>query len=350
MKYLSCSRPVPDTRRDMSLKGQIFSPLRLAAVLLLEAALVINALPSLALADDNELEQLEEAAISAGEEYQNAQEELDKLNEQIEENEARITEIEEQLPEHREKCAEAIRSSYKMQQGQPGLVALLLSAEDFNEFLTMAGYLDSMNKSNIDDIEQLVEMQDELKQTRSDLEQQRADVEKKADQAREAADEAEKAAEAARKKALENAAAAEAAYKAQQEAQKQSQQESQQSPQSNDQANDIPQVSEPQPSAPSGNTSGDWIYVGASTYGIGDGFLWGTTASGDIVTPTSMGVAMKTVPLGTTIEITYNGRTCTAVVNDRGPFVGGREIDLQPAVANALGFSGVGTVGYRIIG
>ena len=304
----------------------------------------MGAMPSLANADENELEKLEEAAISAGEEYQKTQDELDALNKQIEENETRISEIEAQLPERREKCAEAIRTSYKMQQGQPGLVALLLSAEDFNEFLTMAGYLDSMNKSNIDDIEQLVEMEDELKQTRADLEKQRADAEEKAAQARDAAAEAEKTAEAARKKATENAAAAEAAYKAQQEAQAAG---------TNEQPNnngDVPAVSEPEPSKPSGNTSSEWIYVGASTYGIGDGFLWGTTASGDIVTPTSMGVAMKTVPLGTTIEITYNGRTCTAVVNDRGPFVGGREIDLQPAVASALGFSGVGTVGYRIIG
>ena len=58
---------------------------------------------------------------------------------------------------------------------------------------------------------------------------------------------------------------------------------------------------------------------------------------------------MRTVPLGTTIEISYHGKTVTAVVNDRGPFVGDRQIDLQPAVAHALGFDGVDTVGYRII-
>jgi len=96
--------------------------------------------------------------------------------------------------------------------------------------------------------------------------------------------------------------------------------------------------------------SGDFTYVGASTYGEGDGFMYGTTASGDIVTPGSMGVAMKEMPLGTVIEIEYNGTTVTAVVNDRGPYVTGREIDLQPAVAHALGFDGVDTVGYRVVG
>lgn len=92
-----------------------------------------------------------------------------------------------------------------------------------------------------------------------------------------------------------------------------------------------------------------YTYVQASMYGEGDGFMYGTTASGDTVTPTSMAVAMKTMPLGTKIQLTYNGTTVTAVVNDRGPYVAGREIDLQPAVAHALGFSGVGTVGYKVV-
>jgi rare lipoprotein A len=96
--------------------------------------------------------------------------------------------------------------------------------------------------------------------------------------------------------------------------------------------------------------SGDFEYVDASMYGEGDGFMYGTTASGDTVTPTSMGVAMRTMPLGTVIEITYGGNTVRAVVNDRGPFVGDRQIDLQPAVAHALGFDGVGTLGFRVVG
>lgn len=92
-----------------------------------------------------------------------------------------------------------------------------------------------------------------------------------------------------------------------------------------------------------------YTYVEASMYGEGDGCMGSATASGEIVTSTSMAVAMKTMPLGTVIQLTYNGNTVTAVVNDRGPYVGNRQIDLQPAVAHALGFSGVGTVGYKIV-
>ncbi|MDD5800731.1 MAG: septal ring lytic transglycosylase RlpA family protein [Coriobacteriales bacterium] len=92
-----------------------------------------------------------------------------------------------------------------------------------------------------------------------------------------------------------------------------------------------------------------YTYVQASTYGEGDGCMYSATASGAQVTPTSMAVAMKTMPLGTTIQLTYNGKTVTAVVNDRGPYVGNRQIDLQPAVAHALSFDGVGTVGYKVV-
>lgn len=332
----------------MSHEPRTIRPARVAVATLVALALTTGTVPAPALAD-GELERLEEAAIAAGEEYQAAQDELDEINGRIAENEERIAEIEEQLPEARERCAEAIRSSYKMQQSQPGLVALVLSAEDFNDFLTMVGYLDSANRANLDDMQELAELEEELEQTSESLEAQRAAAEDKAEAAEQAYEEAQAATEAARAKAAEHAAESKAAY----EAQKAAEQDGQGAGDEGGQEGQPPAVSEPEPSQPSGGgsqSSGDWIYVGASTYGIGDGFLWGTTASGDIVTPTSMGVAMKTMPLGTTIEITYNGRTCTAVVNDRGPFIAGREIDLQPAVAEALGFSGVGTVGYRVVG
>ena len=89
----------------------------------------------------------------------------------------------------------------------------------------------------------------------------------------------------------------------------------------------------------------------ASYYGIGDGFMGGTTANGEKVTETSMGIAMLNVPFGTRVEIRYGGRSVIAYVNDRGPYAHGRVIDMQPAVARALNFLsvGVGTVQYRFL-
>ena len=56
------------------------------------------------------------------------------------------------------------------------------------------------------------------------------------------------------------------------------------------------------------------------------------------------GVANRTLPCGTRVTFDYGGRTVNAVVDDRGPFVGGREWDLNQNTAGALGFGGVGSV------
>ncbi len=57
-----------------------------------------------------------------------------------------------------------------------------------------------------------------------------------------------------------------------------------------------------------------------------------------------LGVANRTLPCGTTVSFRYNGRSVTATVDDRGPYVGGRDWDLNQNTAAALGFGGVGTV------
>jgi rare lipoprotein A len=56
------------------------------------------------------------------------------------------------------------------------------------------------------------------------------------------------------------------------------------------------------------------------------------------------GVANLSLPCGAKVTFRNNGRTVTAVVDDRGPYVGGREWDLNQNTAAALGFGGVGTV------
>jgi hypothetical protein len=58
----------------------------------------------------------------------------------------------------------------------------------------------------------------------------------------------------------------------------------------------------------------------------------------------SLGVASRDLPCGTKVSFRYGGRSVTAVVDDRGPYVGGRDWDLDQDTASALGFAGVGTV------
>ena len=351
---------------------------RHAAVAAITAALVASSVPVAAFAEDTDLESLQNAAIAAGEQYDQAQQELDSLQQQIDDNEARIEEIEDQLPELKANASNAIATSYKIHQDQNSLLALLLSADTFNDFITQLAYLNHIVGNATNDMNDLVAAQQELTQKQAELSQQKADEEAKVQAAKDAYDSANAAIEAAKEKAMENAAAQEAAYEAEQakgqqdatvteiqeatqdsssDSSAQTSTQAQETSSQSQQQDTSSQSSAPQASAPASSSSSSssaapaasYTYVEASMYGEGDGLMYGTTASGDTLTPTSMGVAMKTMPLGTIIELTYNGRTVTAVVNDRGPYSGNRQIDMQPAVASALGFSGVGTVGCRVV-
>jgi rare lipoprotein A (peptidoglycan hydrolase) len=71
----------------------------------------------------------------------------------------------------------------------------------------------------------------------------------------------------------------------------------------------------------------------------------GSTACGFHAT---YGVAHKSLPCGTKVRFALNGRTVTATVDDRGPYIGGREWDLNQNTAAALGFGGVGAVWVHV--
>jgi rare lipoprotein A len=68
------------------------------------------------------------------------------------------------------------------------------------------------------------------------------------------------------------------------------------------------------------------------------------TASGEAFNPNAMTCAHKRHPFGSTLRVRAGGKSVTCRVTDRGPFVRGRVIDLAPAAARALGFSGLARV------
>ena len=90
-----------------------------------------------------------------------------------------------------------------------------------------------------------------------------------------------------------------------------------------------------------------WHTAKASWYG--PGFYGNQTADGTLYTETILLVAHKTLPLGTKVAISYNGRTVVVPVKDRGPYIEGRDFDLSNGLATALGFSGVQTIRWAIV-
>ena len=86
----------------------------------------------------------------------------------------------------------------------------------------------------------------------------------------------------------------------------------------------------------------------ASFYGSESG---SRTASGQRMNSNAMTAAHRTLPFGTFVEVTNTrtGRSVIVRINDRGPFVRGRVIDLTPAGASALGFSGLAPVTLTVM-
>jgi rare lipoprotein A len=86
----------------------------------------------------------------------------------------------------------------------------------------------------------------------------------------------------------------------------------------------------------------------ASVYG----YEGGTTASGERVATGGLTAAHRTLPFGTMVRVTNDrtGRSVVVRINDRGPFISGRVIDLTPAAASALGFSGLASVTLDVVG
>lgn len=193
-----------------------------ALALLLAGALV----PCSALADadapEADLSELQERIESSGAAFDEATAKAAELEQQAAENQKRIDEVQAQLPDQREKASAAINASYKMHQDTPGLLGLVLSSNDFNEFLTTITYLNAVEDHNVDQVQRLADLQEELDRNQSELdqklseaEQQKKEAETALQEAKAAREEAQRQAEEKARREAEEAAAAVAAAQAQ---------------------------------------------------------------------------------------------------------------------------------------
>ena len=94
-----------------------------------------------------------------------------------------------------------------------------------------------------------------------------------------------------------------------------------------------------------GSTSGGHSFSGvASFYGNESGTK---TASGQRFNQNAMTAAHRTLPFGTKLRVTHRGQSVIVTINDRGPFIKGRVLDLSTGAARAVGLTGAG-VGHVI--
>jgi rare lipoprotein A len=92
-------------------------------------------------------------------------------------------------------------------------------------------------------------------------------------------------------------------------------------------------------------------HLGGNQVGLASIYSGGRTANGETASASHMTAAHRSLPFGTMVRVTNRntGRSVVVRINDRGPFVHGRVIDVTPAAAHQLGFSGLAPVALSVV-
>lgn len=310
----------------------------------------------------------------------------EELQEQIDEATQGVMDAQAAAQAGRNKLGVYATQEYKT--GGISLVKVLLESQSISDLVNNMQYFDAIQEDQArqiaeqkqleatfnDALDDLNKKKDEQVKAISDAEAKQTEAQQVVAQATAHLSDAQASAEAARLAELQKQAEA---LKAQQEAQSQTEQSSAEestgaAEKAEESGNSAASNSGNQSSnssnssssnnSNSSNTSSGWQSGVVSAYGsTSDGTLGAHTATGAIVSESSMGVAVPmSMPnyrsyFGRSVEISYGGRTVVAVVNDCGGLGGGsRALDLQPGVWKALGASscfdwGVRTVSYRFL-
>lgn len=150
-------------------KRQTFVATCLTAILCATLVPMPHAFAEASTSTQKQADELVQEIEESAKKYQEATAMVDELAYQIAESEARVSEIEQALPEQRDKAAASIKQLYIFQQSSPGLLELLLSAEDFNDFITALQYIDAIHDRNTTQVNNLQYMYDDLVQTQAEL-------------------------------------------------------------------------------------------------------------------------------------------------------------------------------------
>ena len=314
----------------------------------------------------------------------------EELQDQIDEATQGVMDAQAAAQAGRNKLGVYATQEYKT--GGISLIKVLLESQSISDLVNNMQYFDAIQEDQArqiaeqkqleatfnDALDDLNKKKDEQVKAISDAEAKQTEAQQVVAQATAHLSDAQAAAEAARLAELQKQAEA---LKAQQEAQSQTEQSSAEestgaAEKAEESGNSAASNSGNQSSSGSSNnsnssssnnsnssnTSSGWQSGVVSAYGsTSDGTLGAHTATGAIVSESSMGVAVPmSMPnyrsyFGRSVEISYGGRTVVAVVNDCGGLGGGsRALDLQPGVWKALGASscfdwGVRTVSYRFL-
>lgn len=335
------------------------------------------------------LDDAEQRMAGVADDYSAIKQEVAQLQERIDEISAQAMDAQQGVIEGRESLGKTAAYEYRSGGAAQSLLVLVLEARDFSELIRNLAYLESVMQYHADEIEEQKQRSAQFEKLIADLNFQKDEQGKKLEELEAKRTEAESVVSDANSK-LSNAQSDQATRleALRQQAEQLAAAEGATEPVLDEGADTIgredvvdagtspqpnpdpdPPSTQPTPSPdPEPEQKPDpgisWSTGVASAYGGStDPYTPnpGTTATGAVCDDYSMGVA---IPMswpnywqyfGRTVEISYNGQTVLATVNDTGGMGGGsRSLDLQPGVWKAFGYSscldwGLRTVSYRFL-
>ena len=301
--------------------------------------------------------EMEQSLATAMEALERASEELQRTEEEIAETEAVVEQIEEDIAHNREVLA--ARADFMYRSGPLAYFEMIFAAQNLSEFTSVLQIADRLASNDAQVLEELQVQTAELEAILDELDELR-------DQ-QEAIEAARRADANSAQRILDeqkvyvnslNARVREALQRQQEEENRRAATRAAAPSGSNRESGSSERSSSGSSSSSgSGGSSssgggGDYVATGMTFSGIGSWYQVGTrTANGEAFNPDAMTAAHQTLPFGTLVRVTFRGNSVVVRINDRGPFTGGRVIDLSRGSARAIGLysAGIGTVTVEVV-
>ncbi|HEV2755916.1 MAG TPA: septal ring lytic transglycosylase RlpA family protein [Actinomycetota bacterium] len=270
------------------------------------------------------------------------------LDERIEHVSAEIGALELELrdredatDEARDAFVERAVAAYK--NGGTSRLALLLSAENVTDLITYAEVTNEIAEADAEAIDTLLAAEESAESARDDLDRRKEALIAAEAEAAAVAEETELA--LAERNTLLADLSAEV-----EELERQAREAAAAAARPSVALLDLLSPAGPSPGIPKGFVGTGVTFEGLASW-YGPGFEGNLTASGDVFDSSLYTAASKTLPLGTWLHVEYNGRGVVVLINDRGPYVEPRILDLSRGAAQAIGMehAGVGWVKAEIL-
>ncbi|MDQ4024042.1 MAG: septal ring lytic transglycosylase RlpA family protein, partial [Actinomycetota bacterium] len=241
----------------------------------------------------------------------------------------------------RDAFVERAVAAYKS--GTTSRLALLLSAENVTDLITYAEVTSEIAEADAEAIEELVAAEESAEAAQEELDRRKQTLLAAEAEAAALAEEAELA--LSERNALLADLSAEV-----EELERQAREAAAAAARPSVALLDLLSPAGPSPGIPKGFVGTGVTFEGLASW-YGPGFEGNLTASGDVFDSSLYTAASKTLPLGTWLHVEYNGRGVVVLINDRGPYVEPRILDLSRGAAQAIGMehAGVGWVKAEIL-